>query len=149
MRAGEETGNQLPFEFARRRFAHACYELMNTDRNIYERLLDALVALAPLNTESLPESCRSSYEQVQQLIGSELWSDAATSGTLAPAIRALSSQQASIAAQLIFVAGDTLDFHCASSQAGTPYRSSEATTVIRQNDDSVPEVPNTRTFYLT
>ena len=149
MRAGVETSKQLPFEFARRRFTHASYELKNTDRNIYERLLDALVALAPLKAEDLPRPCRSHYEQVQRLIGIELWSDDATSGTLAPAVRALSSHEVAVAVQLIFLAGDALDKHCDADQDDTEDESSEATTIIRPSDESTPDEPTARTFFLT
>ncbi len=143
-----ETNNRVPFEFARRRFTHASYELRDTDRSIYERLLNALLALAPLNAEDLPRPSRLLYEQVQRLIGSELWSDKATSGTLAPAVRALSNHEVAIAVQLILMAGDSLDRYCDASRADAEDRSDAATTIIQQNDDSTSEEPTTRTFYL-
>ena len=148
-----ETSNRVPFEFARRRFTHASYELKNTNRNVYERLLDALLALAPLKAEELPRPSRSHYEQVQRLIGLELWSRDATSGTLAPAVRALSSHEVAVAVQLIFMAGDALDKHCETGQDNTQDnaedRTTEATTIICKKDDSESKEPTTRTFYLT
>ncbi len=148
MRAGVDTDRKEPFEFARRRFTHASYELTNTDRNIYERLLNALVALSPLGAKDLPEPCQLLYEQVQRLVGTEYWSEEATSGTLAPAVRALSSRQVSAAIQLIAKAGDTLDTECGVHSADTEGPSTKATAIVIDIDDS-PEQADTRTFYLT
>ncbi len=148
MRTGVETNNRVPFEFARRRFTHASYELQDTDRSIYERLLNALLALAPLNAEDLPRPSRLLYEQVQRLIGAELWSHEANSGTLAPAVRALLNHEVAVAVQLIFMAGDSLDRYCEARQADTENQSTVATTIIQQKDDSTSEEPTTRTFYL-
>lgn len=103
--------NQKPYEFARGRFLHACFVLMNTDQSIHERLLDAIVALAPLRVEDLPRTCYLFYERVQHLIGAELWSDGATSGSLGLAVRELSEHQAADAVQWILLACETLDEH--------------------------------------
>jgi len=98
-----------PYEFARRRFFHARLILLNADRSVHERLLDALIALAPLRAEDIPRSCSSLYERVQNMVGETLWSNEATSGSLAPAVRALSVCQAKDAVRWIVMSGDRLN----------------------------------------
>ncbi len=113
MHVGEErrvNRNDLkPYEFARRRFCHMNLVLSDVDRSVHERLLDALVALAPIRVEDLPRSSHLLFERVQNLVGPTLWLDVATSGSLAPAVRALSVRQAEDAVRWISMAGDILN----------------------------------------
>ncbi len=120
-------GDLVPYAFARQRFTHACNALANEQRDVRDRVKDAIVALSPLRAEDIPRSCQVLYERLQNLIGPELWDDDATSGTLAAAVNALSMGRMATSIDLIVKASDTLDKHCGiepgqrSKRVGSPY----------------------------
>ncbi len=104
--------NLTPYAFARARFSHACSELTKASRTPKERLLNAVIALTPLRPEDIPRSCQLLYEEMQQLIGADLWTDNITVGALPAAIRTLPLQHVECAVRFIVMAGETLDKHC-------------------------------------
>lgn len=101
-----------PYALARQRFSHACGVLNNEALSINHRLIDAVVALAPLRPEDMPRRCQLLYEKVKQLIGPGLWHSDAMAGALTSAVASLPLRQALTATEWIIMASHTLDKHC-------------------------------------
>ncbi len=98
-----------PYRFALKRVQHARAELAPEGRATDERLLLALVALAPLLPGDLPRDVDALYDRVKQLVGREYWVPDGPAGGLESGIRAMSDADVESALELLQTAAAAMD----------------------------------------
>ncbi len=90
VRAGKgRTMRNDRFAFATQRFCHAREELLTRNASDRERLLGALIALAPLSDDQIPATVETLYRTVQDAVGTRLWQPGRSPGELADRIDAM------------------------------------------------------------
>ncbi len=99
----------LSYRFAVKRVQHARAELAPEGRTADERLLLALVALAPLVRGDLPPDVSAFYDRVKRLVGREYWALDGPAGGLESGIRAMTDADIGRALKLLEMAVATMD----------------------------------------
>ena len=101
--------NARSYRFAVKRVQHARAECAADERGTAERLLLALVALAPLAPGDLPSDVNALYDRVKQLVGREHWAPDGPARGLETGIRAMSGDDIEQALRLLEIAAATMD----------------------------------------